>query len=209
MSTNIQPVGLLRLAKVVSHNPQRGFIEAELDMSAQTIPQDRKRRVQVPFSFYSVSGAFIGGKVQAGTPIIIGQGEGGSWYFVSFRVSNLSQIPDLVDGEILVQATDTTKISLNDPDIFMGSDSQNIHLDTSSSKILNKHTTNFGNIYAFTEYFRFVNGIVKRDLAPNTNYPDSIKLTDDIYDSNLFPVGLILLWELILLLVALAKTRLS
>jgi hypothetical protein len=190
MTTNIQPVGLLRLAKVVSHNPQRGFIEAELDMTAQTIPQDKKRRVQIPFSFYSVSGSFIGGKVQAGTPIIIGQGEGGSWYFVSFRVSNLSQIPDLVDGEILVQATNTTKISLSDPDIFIGSDNQNVHVDTSSSHILNKHTTNFSNIYAFTESSRFVNGVVKRDLSPNTNYPDSIKLTNDIYDSNLFPVGL-------------------
>jgi hypothetical protein len=185
-----QPVGLLRLAKVVSHNPQRGFLEAELDLSAQAIAQDKKRRIQIPFSFYSVSGSFIGGKVAPGTPVIIGQGEGGQWYFVSFRVSNPNQLPTLNDNELLIQTSDINKITLQDSDIFVGSDTHALHLDTSANYLLNKHNLHFSNSYSFTEASRSITGVIKRDLSPNTNYPDNVKLYDDIYDSNLFPIGL-------------------
>lgn len=186
------PVGLLRLAHIVKYNKQGGFIEAELDLTNQNIPNDSKRKkVQVPFSVYTTNGAFIGTFPTPGTPIIIGQGEGSSWYFVSFKVSNIPQIPDLNDGDVLIQSATDTKLLLNlNNEIEIGSNASNIYLNTNINKYINKKIDDFSNIYNFTEASRQINSIVKREKKSITYIPSFQKLTSEDYDERLTSISL-------------------
>jgi hypothetical protein len=187
------PVGILRRAFISSVNQQQGFITAEIDTSSTTLPNDtqKKRRVQIPFSFYSVEGLFLGGLPKVGTPIIIGQGEGTSWYFVSFNVSNISQLPVLNDGELLAQANSNTRLSLGaDNTINLGSQSINLHLNTSTKKVNNKFQSTFSNKFSFSEAAREITGIIKRELKADNAVSSSLKLTSEDYDQNLTAISL-------------------
>jgi hypothetical protein len=186
------PVGLLRKAFIVEVNEQKGYITAELEFAPKTIAIDRQKRkkVQVPFAFYSGDGMFMGGKPQLGTPIVIGQGEGTQWYFVSFLVSNIPTIPDLEDGELFIQASDASKIILRSDDTLdIGSDLTLLHLNNTSNKFNNKLQQSFSADFSFSEASRNISGMVKREVLVDQT-PSYLKLTSEIYDNNLTPIGL-------------------
>lgn len=189
---NQTPVGLLRLAKIVKYNKERGLIECELDFTNNSIPNDAKtKRVQVPFSLYSTNGSFIGTYPTPGTPVIIGQGEGSQWYFVSYRVANVPQIPNFKEGDLFVQTAPDTYIYLNTKnEIELGSDNTNIYLNTVPNKFVNKQSNSFSNTYSFTESSRHIDGIIKRETRSLVNIPDFKKLTDENYDEQLVPISL-------------------
>ena len=181
------PVGLLRLATVKSYDSQKGLLTVNLDMSNITINTETTKTIKVPFSFYSVSGLFIGGVPDPGTPIVVGQGEGGAWYFVSSLVNNTPSIPKLKSGELLIQSSVNTQLTLNsDGVISLGSLTNKIHINTSS----NLYIDNFENKVSFTQANRHVIGPVKRDLKPNKNIAEDSKLDSPIFDKFLFPIGL-------------------
>jgi hypothetical protein len=188
------PVGLLRKAVIVEVNEQRGYITAELDFASKTLAIDRQKRkkVQVPFAFYSKNGMFMGGKPQLGTPVIIGQGEGSQWYFVSFLVANIPSIPDLNDNEILIQASDNASIALNadDETIDIGGVVSLLHLNNSPQKLINKEQKTFSNNFSFSEGARNIAGIVKREVLVDGATPSYKKLTSETYDAALTPIGL-------------------
>lgn len=186
------PVGLLRLGKIIKYNKERGFIEVELDITNQTIPNDSKvKRVQVPFGLYSTNGVIVGTYPTPGTPVVIGQGEGSNWYFVSYRVANTPQIPNLSDGDLLVQTSNDNRIYLNTSnEIEIGSDTSNTYINTSVNKYINKKTNNFSNTYSFTEAQRNIDGIVKRELKSLTFIPSFQKLTSEDYDERLTAIAL-------------------
>jgi len=181
------PVGLLRLATVKSYDSQKGLLTVNLDMSNITINTETTKTVKIPFSFYSVSGLFIGGVPDPGTPLVVGQGEGGVWYFVSFITNNTPEIPKIRSGELLLQSSTNTQISLNNiGTINIGSITNKIHLNTGS----NLYIDNFENKLSFTQANRHVIGPIKRDLRPNKNISEDSKLDSPIFDKFLFPIGL-------------------
>ena len=187
------PVGLLRKAFIIDINEQQGYIVAELDFASKTLAIDKQKqkKVQVPFAFYSSEGMFMGGKPKLGTPIIIGQGEGTQWYFVSFLVSNVPTIPNLEDGELFIQASDDSKIILStDSTLNIGGDVTQIHLNSTSRKFNNKFQKTYSNEFTFTEGFREIAGMVKREVMIDGATPSYQKLTSETYDNALTPIGL-------------------
>lgn len=185
------PISKLRKATIISYDAKKGIITAQIDTASQTLPigKQNEKKVQVPFAFYSIEGLFIGGKPKAGTPIIIGEGEGTNWYFVSFNVANVPQIPDLQDGQLLLQVNNNTRASLVDNLIDLGSKSINLHLNTSEKKSDNKLQSTFSNKLFFTEGSREITGIIKREIRIDDT-PSQLKLTSEDYDNNLTPISL-------------------
>jgi hypothetical protein len=191
--TNEVPVGLLRLAHIIEINEQQGYITAELEFASKTLAIDKQKqkKVQIPFSFYSNEGMFVGGKPKLGTPVIIGQGEGTNWYFVSFLVSNPTTIPALEDGEVLIQASNDSKIILStDNTLNLGGDVTQLHLNNTSKKLNNKFQVTHNNNFIFSEALRNVSGVVKREVLIDGTVPSYQKLASETYDSALTPIGL-------------------
>jgi len=183
------PVGLLRLATVLDYDSKKGLLEVNFDLSNITINNETTGKIQIPFSFYSVGGLFIGGIPDPGTPVIVGQGEGGGnkWYFVSFLVSNTPSIPKLKSGELLIQSSDNTLITLNKSGVInIGSVNNKIHLNTTS----NSYIDNFDSKLSFTQAHRHVIGPIKRDLKPNKNVSENSKLESVLFDDYQYSIGL-------------------
>jgi phage gp45-like len=182
-----EQVGLLRTGSIFGYDPVRGLLKVKLNNTSSIKGQGQSIDVPAPHTLFYNNGLFIGTLPVSGTPVVVGQGSGGQYYFVSFLAENLPAVPALNLGELLIRANDTTKISLQTSnDIILGSDNNKIHINTKNNLI----TTNFHNENHFTQASRSVNGIIKRDLRINTNYDSDSKLENDSYDSKLFVIGL-------------------
>ncbi len=178
-------MSLLKLATVKKYD--NGSLEVNFDLSNITSNGDTLRTIKIPFSFYSVGGLFMGGIPAPGTPVVVAQAEGGKWYFVSFLVNNLPTIPNLKIGEILIQATRNSKITLNDEGVIkIGSVANNIHLNT----ITNMYIDNFDTKLSFTQAHRHVIGAIKRDTKPNKHISEDSKLFSPLFHDFLNFVGL-------------------
>lgn len=179
------PVGILRLATVISYDSATGQLEANLDMSNITINTETTKKIKIPFSFYSVGGLFIGGIPDPGTPIVVGQGEG-KWYFVSY-INNTPTSIKLKTGELVIQASTSTQITLNkNGNINIGPPSGRINVNTDSKTYLD----NFDTKISLTEGHRCVIGPIKRDINPNKHISELSKLDSPIFDQFLIPIGL-------------------
>lgn len=182
------PVGLLRLGSIKSYDSTRGTISVSLDLSSQLVlsQSDKLRTVQVPFSFYSNDGMFIGGYPTPGTPVVVGQGEGGKWYFVSFYMNNSQKLPKIAEGSLLIQASNSSKISLTAESLLLGSNNYNLTVNTS------KKTSSFNidSSLKFTQASLSVDGLIKRDIHPQYDTPDSEKLKSINFDKDLYSIGL-------------------
>lgn len=189
-NTNLfdEEVGLLKTGAIVGYDATRGVLKVKLN-NASSIKGQSAQPIDIPAPhamFYN-NGLFIGTRPVDGTPVIVSQGSGGQYYFVSFLAENLSIVPQLTSGELLIRATDNNKISLTTSnDMSLGSSSNRIHINTDRNFI----TTNFYNENHFTLASRKVEGVVKRDLRPNTNFDQNTKVENDNYDSKLFTIGL-------------------
>jgi hypothetical protein len=193
MSQSMVPPGTLKRAVIVSVNPTQGTMSVKLDTAAVSIPNNSQtsRIVQVSFPYYSVDGIFVGGYPAAGTPVIVGQGESTTWYFVSFLVSNLITLPDFNPGEFLIQSDDNTKISINtDEEISIGNMLTSLYFNTSSTLQNNKIQSSYSNSFAFTQGTRSSTGIIKREVLQPASIFDYQKLTSDDYDTHLTPISL-------------------
>lgn len=183
-----EEVGLLKRGTIVAYDATRHVIKVRLS-SASSVRGNNPLPVDVPApqSMFFNNGLFIGTQPFVNTPVVIAQGSGGQYYFISYLAENLPILPDLSPGKLLIQSNENTKIFLNlQNDIVLGSDDNRIHINTVSNLI----TTNFYNYHLFTQASRFVDGIIKRDLAPNTNFSQESKLESDNYDNKLYVIGL-------------------
>lgn len=182
-----EQVGLLKTGAIVGYDSNKGILKVRLNNSPSIKGQAQAIDVPAPHSLFYNNGLFIGTFPVSGTPIVVGQGSGGQYYFVSFKAENIPTVPSLTLGELLVQANDNTKISLaTSNDINIGSTNNKIHINTKSNLI----TSNFHNKNNFTQASRKIEGLVKRDLKINTNFDQNSKLENDSYDSKLFTIGL-------------------
>lgn len=189
-----EPVGLLKRGTIVGYDPTTSTLKVNLN-TAQAVKGQTPITVDVPapHSLFYNNGLFIGSLPAAKTPIVVGQGSGNQYYFVSHLAENLAIVPNLTLGELLIQSNDDTKISLNlDNDIYLGSDNNNVHINTGNknSPKTNLITFNLENENHFTQAYREVGGLIKRDLRFNTNYDQDSKLESDLYDPIFKLIGL-------------------
>jgi len=181
-----EEIGLLQKGAIVSYNEVEHKIKVQLNTSISyktpTIVE-----VPAPQSLFYNNGLFIGSKPKPGTPVVLGIGSGGQYYFISFLSENISLIPTLRNDELLIQSNNNTKISLNlKNNIKIGSDLNKVNILTDRKLI----SLNFNNYYNFTQASRNVDGIVKRDLKLNNNYDSNSKLENDDYDSKYYVIPL-------------------
>ena len=182
-----ESVGLLKTGTIVGYKPNEGIILVKLN---EATPPSTNSPVEVPFpsSLYYNNGTFIGSTPDIGTPIIIGQGSGNKYYyFVSFLAEDPDFIPTLNVGELLIQRNEDTKITLDDDNnIVIGSINKRIHANTDRNLL----SHNFDEQFSFTQASRNINGLVKRDLRINKNFPQDLKLESDDYDKYYYVIGL-------------------
>lgn len=175
-----EEVGLLRRGTIVGYDSVKGILKVKLNtapaLKGKNLPVD----VPAPHTMFYNNGLFIGTLPVENTPVIVGQGSGGQYFFVAHLAENLPVVPNLTLGQLLVRTNNITKITLDiKNNINIGSDENKIHIDT-KAKLL---TTNFYNENHFTQATRKVTGIIKRDLVINTNFDQNSKLENDDYDS--------------------------
>lgn len=190
------PVGLVRNGTIVGYDPTTNTLQVRL--TEATAAGGLPPTIPVPayFPHSDSNGAFIGAMPSKGTTVTLSQTAGGQYYIVNQQQENLSMIPDLQNGQMLLHTTDTSHISLDmDSHIHLGSDTNNIHIFAGSDQYpkSNLITLNFENENHFNQSFREVAGLVKRDLRPNpiaSSYDGSTKLEDDMYDSIYSIIGM-------------------
>jgi hypothetical protein len=173
-----EQVGLLRRGWIDSYDPETGTLNVKLNNAPMT-SSNPPVPVPAPHGLFYNNGLFIGTLPDPGTPVVVGQGSGGQYYFVSFLAENLPLVPTLTDGQLLLSANDLTKITLDTSNnITLGGDDNRLHLNTSSNYI----SSNIDNEYSFTQASRKVKGLIKRDLVINNSFDQNTKLENDDYD---------------------------
>jgi hypothetical protein len=187
-------VGLLQRGTIVGYDAKKARMQVQLN-TAPAVKGQSRLTVDVPAShsmFYN-NGLFMGTKPNVGTPVVVGQALGGEWVFVSYLSENIPAVPVLTDGELLIQSNNDTYITLTTSnDINIGADNSKIHINTGSkdSPTTNLISFTFQNENHFTQGYREVGGVIKRDKRPNTYYDPNIRLEDDSYDSKYKIIGL-------------------
>jgi hypothetical protein len=160
--------------------------------------------IDMPYSLFYDNGICIGSLPAKNSQILVEQALGGSYYFVSFLNQKSGYAPSLHEGELLIKSSDNTQITLHENDIVIGAPSKGddfnedindpaynrLHINTKHGESL--INSSFSEIFNFTQASRNVNGLIKRDLANNNNYPVDFQLTtDDIaYTSTCKIIGL-------------------
>lgn len=196
-----KPAGFLRLATIVEVDTDlmTAFVKFRPDSPSGT-SDSTKHPAQLPISFLSAGGGFIGGFPAEGTPVIVAQAEGSSsYYIVQFLArdpiaqvpsanTSLSRIkiPELNRGEITIQANINGSINLNKDGIVIGEPLNSITFDTTRSLLFN----NFDASYFIGQGEREISGVIKRDRRPKLNYPSFLRLNDPAYDDNLKTIGM-------------------
>jgi len=188
------PPGMLRAGSIVDSSGDTFRVQLT------EVPAIRGKAPSVPiprvFPLIDSSGLFIGSLPAKNTPVTVAQSLGGQYHFVNYEPENSNIIPDLQPGQLLIRSTNTSKILMDlESNIKIGSDVNNIHVFASSQRFpkSNLVTFNFENENHFTQGYREIGGLVKRDLRPNpqaSSYSGSSKLEDDSYDPIFSFVGL-------------------
>lgn len=190
-----EQVGLLKEATIVGYDPDNNTIDIQLSTSV-AIKGRSKISIPAPSpnAYFQNNGLFIGSAPTIGTAIIVGQGSGNQYYFVSFKPNNMSLVPLLKKDELLIQSSETNKITLDTTNnIKIGSDINHIHISTGDNNNLRKNliSFNFENEFHFTQASRKIEGVVKRDLKINNiGFDQDSKLENNEYDPYYYVIGM-------------------
>lgn len=193
--------GLVRLATIEKVYPDTMTVDISFtnNMGDTSLrPKSRELFVaQLPMSYLSAEGGFIGGLVAEGTPVAVVQAESGYHYYVvaflardpasKSKVSaSKINIPQLKKGNITIQAHPNTSIKLNKESITIGDLNNSLVLDTSEKLIINS----FSNSYVLTEGNREIIGTILRDKKPQEAFSTSLRINDPSFNSTLKEIGL-------------------
>lgn len=192
---SIEKVGLLKEATIVGFDEESNTIDIQLSTSVAAKGQSKiSIPAPAPNAYFQNNGLFIGSAPIIGTPIIVGQGSGNQYYFVSFKPNNIQLLPKLNKNELLIRTSDTNKITLDTSNnIKIGSDINKINISTGNTNRpkTNLISFNFENEFHFTQATRKVDGIVKRDLKINKiGFDQDSKLENDNYDPYYYTIGM-------------------
>jgi len=173
-----EEVGLLRRGWIHAFNEAKGKIFVKL-LNSPVSGSNPPVTVDAPHGLFYNNGIYVGTAPDIGTPVVVGLGSGGEYYFVSFLSENKNKVPTLTPGELLISSNDRTRITLNTSNhITIGSDGNKIQINTTQ----NYMSRNFHNDYKFTQASRKIDGVIKRDLIRNTNFSQNSKLEGTGYE---------------------------
>lgn len=199
-STTIGRVpGFLRVGTIIDYDPEllkvQVYIGSIREYGAIKSDYNNIISTQLPINYFSgASEGFAGGYPQNGTPVLVGQGDGGQWFIVQTLAKDVGAlntrippVPQLEPGEYRLQVDGHTFIHLNKKDgIIIGEHLNSLNLDTKRDVFSNT----FNNIYNFTEASRLVEGVIKRDTFPNENYASSLRETSLDFNDTIKTIGL-------------------
>lgn len=180
------PSGLVKAATIKAVD-KKNFSIALTEKSAIKGNSPKTDTIPAVYPLIDSSGMFIGSLPAKNTTITVEQELGGKYHFVAFEPENTDLIPNLLPGQLLIQSSDRSKILMDSAShIKIGSDINNIHIFAGSKNFLDSNliTTNFENENHFTQAFREIGGVVKRDIKPNplaASASGRTKLEDDTY----------------------------
>lgn len=196
-----RPAGFLRVATIISvdESTMTAYISFKSSASGLSgVGTDDSTRViaQLPISYLSAGGGFIGGLPAEGTPVVVSQAEGANYYFIvaflardpaNKSTRNTAQIKThIVRDEIRIQANEDGNINLAPDGITIGEQKNSIVFDTTRKILLN--TFNYS--YYIGQGEKEISGVIKRDRKPKKNYPSSLRISDPAYDDNLKIIGM-------------------
>lgn len=190
--------GLLRLGTIIGFDPD--FLSVQVYIGAlreyNAIKQDYNNIVsaQLPVTYFSaIKKSFSGGYPENGTPVLLGQADGGQWYILSIIAKDpaalntlLPTTPELEPGSYITQIDGTFLKISGSNGISIGENNNNLTLDTIRDVISNT----FDNNYTFTEASRTIEGLIRRDTFPNQSYTSYLAETSLDYDDTLKVIGL-------------------
>lgn len=186
--------GVDRRATILKY--ANGIVSVRIDEIG--IAQDKlELQVPIPASWINRFGEIFAKYPSVGDSVLIRQIQGGAWIISSYYPSDSSfsgtlfssdMMDDFKPGRILAQVKNKIKLYL-DPQIGIkiGDSSHSVHIDP-----LNKiYSNNLPSNYLFSNASRQIDGVVKRDLADNSNRAlvDST-LESHQYDKSLISIGL-------------------
>lgn len=206
MDSIFKPAGFLRLATIqkVYENTMVADITfnnytADISSDISLRPSNQQiYKAQLPVSYLSTGGGFIGGKVGEGTTVAVGQVEGNSHYFiVAFLARDPGargtipnkqiNIPKLEDGVITIQSNKNSSIRLTKETITIGEPTNSFLFDSKRKLLFN--TVNYS--YSVNQYGREISGAILRDRRPKINFTSSqFRATDPGYDDGLKRIGM-------------------
>ncbi len=193
--------GLVRLATIERVNPDTMTVEVSFtnDMGSASLRSKNRElyTAQLPISYLSSGGGFIGGLVSEGTPVAVVQAESGHHYFIvaflardpaiKSRVgASQIKIPDLKKGNITIQAHPNNSIKLSDDSIKIGSDRDYIEFQVDHKVLINT----FSNSYVISEAGREITGTILRDKKPYEDFSTSLRTTAASFNATLKEIGL-------------------
>lgn len=193
-----ESVGLLQRGCIVGFDLSQNIMKVSIPNAVSQKGSTWQTPFDVPYSpglFYN-NGLFIGTVPQVGTAVVVGQGSGGQYYFVSFLPDGFSGLPELSEdylGKILIRGNDNNRILVDDKsNTYIGSDANQIHIHTGSKDQPNTNliSINFKNENHFTQAYREIGGLIKRDKELNTSFSQNNKLENDDYDPYYKVIGL-------------------
>ena len=180
------PPGLVKSATIKAVD-KKSFSISLTEKSAIKGNTSKTDTIPAVYPLIDSTGMFIGSLPAKNTTITVEQELGGRYHFLAFEPENTDLIPDLLPGQLLIQSTPRSKVLLDsDAHIRIGSDVNNLHIFAGSKNFLDSNliTSNFENENHFTQAFREVGGVVKRDIKPNpfaASASGKTKLEDDTY----------------------------
>lgn len=188
------PVGVLRIAQIVRYDVSSGLAKIKLVHKNETLTDtsNNNDEIFIPNAIYSDNGIYVGALVKENTPILVGRGEGGKWYFISFIMNNPLKAPKLVPNQLLIQSSNDSKITLDTSNnISIGSDTDKVHYYINKNDINDTlESSTFNNSFKFTEAARTIDGIVKREVRQLANFPSALKLESDDFSSRIYSIAL-------------------
>lgn len=172
-----EPVGLLKRAKILSYNDNSKTIRIQLYTGNSIKGNSSSIEIPVPSALIFDNGAFIGSKPKKGSDIVVGQGSGNQYYYVSGLSNSLLNIPQLKDDVISIQFSDQSKIEISKEDVKIGSNEYNIK----TNSIHNYYDNLYNNQYNISSSHISIHGLIKREKNYLTNDSDQLKLKDSSY----------------------------
>lgn len=182
-----ETVGLLKIATIMSVDQANGTMDIRFDFSESSVRGNtpQLQTISIPYAMSYNNGLFMGAVPHIGSSVIVSQGSGNQFFVVQYLPNSTENLPFPKENELLISSSSNSYLSLNiSGKIQIGSSSKNITIDNKNQ------FSAFDTQYSFNQASQKTSGLIKRDVKPNVNYGDSVKLDGEIYEKYLVPIGI-------------------
>lgn len=205
--------GLLLRARIHEYKPGSSKVTVYIESKESVADYGNNEKADpsnlvealIPLSWTGINGEFIGGYPTKNNKVLIGKGQGGEWFILSYLPSegvfqnkntsdknslSLNKLINLKEGRVLLQ-TEANNYIYIDKNSEVGTRIGGISNNQQINPYLNIISHNFNQEYAFTEASRYINGVIKRDIKPNnTRGISSSMLDSQEYDKTLVTINM-------------------